>query len=84
MSLVLVILIPLPTAVLDLLLADEDNPRSLAFQLAALADAIDDLPRVDSAPGRSPEQRLMLTVLTRVRVADIDRLAEALKEITGL
>jgi uncharacterized alpha-E superfamily protein len=63
--------------VLDLLLADEDNPRSLAFQLAALAGAIDDLPRVDTAPGRSPEQRLMLAALTRVRVADIDLLARA-------
>jgi uncharacterized circularly permuted ATP-grasp superfamily protein/uncharacterized alpha-E superfamily protein len=61
--------------VLDLLLADEDNPRSLAFQFAALADAIDDLPRVDSAPGRSTEQRLILSSLTRVRVADIDELA---------
>ena len=63
--------------VLDLLLADEDNPRSLAFQLAALADAVDDLPRVDTSPGRSPEQRLVLAALTRVRVADIGRLAQA-------
>lgn len=63
--------------VLDLLLADEDNPRSLAFQLAALADAIDDLPRVDTSPGRSPEQRLMLAALTRVRVADIAQLASS-------
>ncbi|MDR3636941.1 MAG: circularly permuted type 2 ATP-grasp protein [Isosphaeraceae bacterium] len=63
--------------VLDLLLADEDNPRSLAYQLVALTAAIDDLPRVDTSPGRSPEQRLMLGALTRVRVADIDRLARA-------
>jgi uncharacterized alpha-E superfamily protein len=62
--------------VLDLLLADEDNPRSLAFQLAALAEAIDDLPRVDPGHGRSPEQRLILKSLTRVRVADIDDLAQ--------
>src|SRR5262249_35017941 len=31
--------------VLDLLLADESNPRSLAFQLAALSHEVDDLPR---------------------------------------
>ena len=29
--------------VLDLLLADEANPRSLAYQLAALAESIDQL-----------------------------------------
>lgn len=61
--------------VLDLLLADEDNPRSLAFQLAALADAIEDLPRVSSTSSRSPEQRLILSTLTAIRVADIDALA---------
>ena len=37
--------------VLDLLLADEANPRSLAYQLAALAESIDQLPRNESAPG---------------------------------
>ena len=31
-------------AVLDLLLADESNPRSLAFQLAAVADDVEHLP----------------------------------------
>jgi uncharacterized circularly permuted ATP-grasp superfamily protein/uncharacterized alpha-E superfamily protein len=61
--------------VLDLLLADEENPRSLAFQLAVVAAAIDDLPRVDGTSGRTPEQRLMLASLTSVRVTDIDQLA---------
>ncbi|OAI53774.1 hypothetical protein AYO44_15670 [Planctomycetaceae bacterium SCGC AG-212-F19] len=61
--------------VLDLLLADETNPRSLAFQLAALADDIDHLPREASEPGRSPEQRLMLAMLTALRLANIDALA---------
>ena len=40
--------------VLDLLLADETNPRSLAFQLAALADDVDNLPRETAGPRRSP------------------------------
>ncbi|MGE5755544.1 MAG: circularly permuted type 2 ATP-grasp protein [Planctomycetaceae bacterium] len=61
--------------VLDLLLADEANPRSLAFQLAALSEGIDHLPRDDAAPGRSAEQRLILSSLTGLRVADIDQLA---------
>jgi uncharacterized alpha-E superfamily protein len=62
--------------VLDLLLADESNPRSLAFQLAALAANIDELPREATLPGRSPEQRQMLSVLTALRLADIDDLAQ--------
>jgi uncharacterized circularly permuted ATP-grasp superfamily protein/uncharacterized alpha-E superfamily protein len=64
-------------AVLDLLLADETNPRSLAFQLVALADDVENLPRDTHRPGRSPEQRIMLSSLTALRLADVDRLAEA-------
>ncbi len=40
--------------VLDLLLSDETNPRALAFQLAALADGIDHLPRDPALPGAAP------------------------------
>src|SRR5262249_49564935 len=40
-------------AVLDLLLADESNPRSLAFQVAALADHSANLPRDDAANGHA-------------------------------
>jgi uncharacterized alpha-E superfamily protein len=63
------------SAVLDLLLADESNPRSLAFQLAALAEHVDHLPRTGTLPGRSPEQRIMLAALTRVRLVDAEALA---------
>jgi len=63
-------------AVLDLLLADETNPRSLAFQLAALTDDVEHLPRDDTRPGRSPEQRLMLSSLTTLRLADVEQLAQ--------
>ncbi|MFO0889066.1 MAG: circularly permuted type 2 ATP-grasp protein [Isosphaeraceae bacterium] len=68
--------------VLDLLLSDETNPRSLGFQLAALAESIDRLPRDPNLPGRSPEQRLVLAVLTEVRLADPDALTQA--EPSGL
>jgi uncharacterized circularly permuted ATP-grasp superfamily protein/uncharacterized alpha-E superfamily protein len=61
-------------AVLDLLLADETNPRSLAFQLAALADDVDQLPRDAARPGRSAEQRLMLSALSALRLADVEQL----------
>ena len=63
-------------AVLDLLLADETNPRSLVFQFAALADDVESLPRDSSSQTRrSPEQRLMLSSLTELRLADAERLA---------
>jgi uncharacterized alpha-E superfamily protein len=62
-------------AVLDLLLADETNPRSLAYQLVALADDVEHLPREARRPGRSPEQRLMLSSLTALRLADVQQLA---------
>jgi uncharacterized alpha-E superfamily protein len=63
--------------VLDLLLADEDNPRSLAFQLMALTDDVERLPRETPHPGRSTEERVLLGVLTALRLADIDVLAKA-------
>jgi uncharacterized alpha-E superfamily protein len=63
------------TAVLDLLLADETNPRSLAFQMAALADDVEHLPRDAVNIGRTAEQRCMLRSLTDLRLADIDHLA---------
>jgi uncharacterized circularly permuted ATP-grasp superfamily protein/uncharacterized alpha-E superfamily protein len=61
--------------VLDLLLADETNPRSLAFQLVAIAGHVESLPRDGANPRRSPEQRLMLAALTDLRLADIESLA---------
>jgi uncharacterized circularly permuted ATP-grasp superfamily protein/uncharacterized alpha-E superfamily protein len=63
--------------VLDLLLADEANPRSLVYQLAGLADGIDRLPRSELGPGRSEAQRIILPALTRLRVVEIGRLARA-------
>ena len=61
--------------VLDLLLLDESNPRSLAFQLVALADNVERLPPDASTPRRPPEQRIMLAILTHLRLADIELLA---------
>ena len=57
--------------VLDLLLADETNPRSLVFQLIALQEDVEHLPRESSLPGRGAEQRLMLRAVTSIRLADI-------------
>ena len=58
-------------AVLDLLLVDEANPRSVAFQLAALDEHIRRLPRIADGPYRSPEEQVVLRCLTGIRLADV-------------
>jgi uncharacterized alpha-E superfamily protein len=67
---------PVLPLVLDLLLVDESNPRSIAFQLAALSRHIDTLPQSEEGGGRIDEQRTILTLLTRVRVARAEELAK--------
>lgn len=58
-------------AVLDLLLTDESNPRSIAFQLDTLVRHIDNLPRDDRQAGLRSEQRQSLTLLSAVRTFDV-------------
>jgi uncharacterized alpha-E superfamily protein len=62
---------------LDLLVNDETNPRSIGFQLAALSGHVERLPRQQSDPLLSDHQRLAISLLSAVRLADADSLAEA-------
>jgi uncharacterized circularly permuted ATP-grasp superfamily protein/uncharacterized alpha-E superfamily protein len=62
--------------VLDLLVIDETNPRSLAYQLASISDHIARLPKSADDAIRAPDQRLALEILTKVRLADVSELAE--------
>ncbi len=60
-------------AVLDLLLTDRTNPRSLIFQLLALADDVRNLPsRKDNF-----EETLALETLAALRLAEMEELAVA-------
>ncbi len=68
---------PMLAPVIDLLLLDETNPRSVAFQLAALLGHVDNLPVIVSPPARSAEQRIMLSLSTAVRLAEIPVLCQA-------
>jgi uncharacterized circularly permuted ATP-grasp superfamily protein/uncharacterized alpha-E superfamily protein len=61
--------------VLDLLLVDETNPRSLAFQLAALSKHTEQLPQSGLDHARIDEGRQLLALLTQVRMADVFHLA---------
>ncbi len=62
---------------LDLLMTDETNPRALAYQLAALSHGVDHLPRQQSEPLLTSEQRLVMAVHSTVRLADVNALSEA-------
>ncbi|HEY4088297.1 MAG TPA: circularly permuted type 2 ATP-grasp protein [Bryobacteraceae bacterium] len=62
--------------VLNLLLADETNPRSVAFQLVQLLDQIQHLPRCQTDEGNSPEYWLVSKALALVRQAWMSDLAK--------
>jgi uncharacterized alpha-E superfamily protein len=61
---------------LDLLVADETNPRSIAFQAASLMGHVEELLSGTTRAGLEPEQRLATSILTRIRLADVTELAE--------
>jgi uncharacterized alpha-E superfamily protein len=58
--------------VVDLLAADEGNPRSILFQLVALAEHIAALPRDPMLARRSPEERIAFESLSAFRLLDVD------------
>lgn len=58
-------------AVLDLLVADETNPRSVIFQLNTLDTHMSTLPREKSSAGLDPAQRITLECVTEIRLADM-------------
>ncbi len=57
--------------VLDLLLADESNPKSLAFQFSQLADHVEHLPQQSERRFSCPEERIAWQMLTTVRLLDL-------------
>ena len=62
--------------VLDLLLIDETNPRSVGFQLRALADHARQLPAKASPAAESVETQLVLDTHGLLRLADVEALAQ--------
>ena len=65
---------------LDLLLTDETNPRSVGFQLAALADHVRQLPGKDTNPLRNREMRIMIATQAELRLVDVESLARPREE----
>ncbi len=63
--------------VLDMLVTDESNPRSIAYQLVTLQTHVRELPRRDDQAGYAPHDRLILSMIHEVRMVDIQQLGEA-------
>jgi uncharacterized alpha-E superfamily protein len=62
---------------IDLLVIDETNPRSIGFQVARLADHVGHLPRDESSPVLAGEERAVMAALGTLRLADVTTLATA-------
>jgi uncharacterized circularly permuted ATP-grasp superfamily protein/uncharacterized alpha-E superfamily protein len=60
--------------VLELLLADEGNPRSLAFQIAALMEHTEHLPGHSTSDGPPAYEALVTKALEAIRAVRIDEL----------
>lgn len=67
-------------AVLDLLLTDETNPRSVAFQLATLQSHIEQLPRDNDQPGLAPYMKIIAGMTHAVRVVDIRDVSDRFRQ----
>jgi uncharacterized alpha-E superfamily protein len=62
--------------VLDLVLVDESNPRSIAYQLATINDLLAALPTTEDEGVLRRDQRITTELLSRLRVAEVFELAE--------
>ena len=67
---------PVMPLVLDLLLLDESNPRSLGYQLAAFSRQLETLPESTQGASLTEDRRIALALLTSIRLADVERMAE--------
>ena len=69
----------LPT-VLELVLMDENHPRSLAYQLEQLQQHISELPRAKRVQHLDPDERCVFKAYSELRLADAVKLARVNKD----
>ncbi len=67
-------------AVLDLLLADETNPRSVIFQVLIFDDHISALPHEETSASLNPTQKITTRICTDIRLTDMIQVAELTKK----
>jgi uncharacterized circularly permuted ATP-grasp superfamily protein/uncharacterized alpha-E superfamily protein len=63
--------------VVDLLLTDDSNPRSVIYQVRALADHIRALPPLAGAGVRSPQLRLVLAAESELELCEVESICAA-------
>ena len=66
--------------VMDLLIIDESNPRGLCFQLQKISDHINALPKSSDDAVRTEEQKMILELNTKAKLANISELVQANNE----
>jgi uncharacterized alpha-E superfamily protein len=66
---------PMLPLVLDLLVMDETNPRSVAYQVAGLMRHLEALPQQTGSNALTRERRIVLALQTAIRLADVNELA---------
>ncbi len=66
--------VPQLAPVVDLLLVDDSNPRSVAFQLATLEEHVGQLPRATDRAQLTADQHLIAGLRNEVRLVDVPRL----------
>ncbi len=67
---------PTLATVLDLLLMDETNPRSLMRQIESIEEHLQHLPRITAGPALDTARRVVLEVATEVRLLDVTKIAD--------
>lgn len=65
-----------PTAILDLLLFDESNPRSIGYMLKRLERQIEHLPQPEGTPFRNRENRLIIEATSKLHLVEPDSLLD--------
>jgi uncharacterized circularly permuted ATP-grasp superfamily protein/uncharacterized alpha-E superfamily protein len=69
---------PQITRVLDLVLADDTNPRSVLFQARTIDQHLADLPHVDLEGMMTPEQRLVRQLIGNLELTEMEDVAESI------
>ena len=72
------VMIAAPAPVLDLVVLDPNNPRSVAYQLDRIEAHLAALPKRHADGRLSPVQQIAASIATRLRTADSTNLDEAL------
>ncbi len=62
--------------ILELMLLDPNNPRSLVYQVERLKNYLSDLPKIHTGYSLPPHERLSLEAFTRIKLADKNHLAQ--------